>query len=449
MRAQRPTLIAVLAAIWLMLFSAPGAFATEYAEAQRPYNWGNKLYPRQSAELKAAIEKECMRADYAVSCTFEYGAEVWYTSDSNFDKWKWLGTTVLKIQPPGRPEQVITTSGIFGQIYTLCPWDNWSTIINSTAPYCQRNDTAETDCEQCKRNTPAKAVPPSVGNPIFPSNRVKHEVRVDYENAKGTLRFVRTYRSDRNGWANNYQSSLLDLKVPRTPEDLPVGACYLERDPSTFGRHCYPYIAMGTTNDIALRRGGERARYFSSGAQFSPAADVKDRLTPQADSAGTQVGWQVRNGNSEALESYDLSGRLITSTALNGQVTTFTYSDASTPKEIAPKAGLLIRVTDAFASSLAFSYDAGGNLTTMTDPAGGTYAYAYDVNGNLSTVTYPDGKTITYLYNETGLTSPSMTNALTGIIDENNSRYATFTYIGTQALSTQHAARRRRRQVCG
>jgi YD repeat-containing protein len=43
------------------------------------------------------------------------------------------------------------------------------------------------------------------------------------------------------------------------------------------------------------------------------------------------------------------------------------------------------------------------------------------------------------LYNETGMASPQMPTALTGIIDENGSRYATFTYKGYEAVTTEHA----------
>ena len=147
----------------------------------------------------------------------------------------------------------------------------------------------------------------------------------------------------------------------------------------------------------------------------------------------------MKNGDTQATEIYDLTGHLLSSTALNGQVTTFTYSDGTTSTSIAPTPGLMVQVTDAFGASLHFTYDTQGRLATMSDPAGGVYAYAYDANNNLTSVTYPDQKSISYLYNEAGLATPSMTAALTGIIDENNTRYATFTYKNYYAASTEHA----------
>ncbi|MEK6536430.1 MAG: hypothetical protein AABZ63_02955, partial [Actinomycetota bacterium] len=63
----------------------------------------------------------------------------------------------------------------------------------------------------------------------------------------------------------------------------------------------------------------------------------------------------------------------------------------------------------------------------MTDPAGGVYSYAYDASNNLITASYPDARIRTYLYGEPGLSLwPPYT--LTGIIDENGDRFATWKY---------------------
>src|ERR1019366_3552512 len=71
----------------------------------------------------------------------------------------------------------------------------------------------------------------------------------------------------------------------------------------------------------------------------------------------------------------------------------------------------------------------------MTAPDGGIYAYAYDKFGNLISVTYPDKTVRQYVYENT--TYP---NFLTGIIDENGIRFATFAYDAKgRAISSQHA----------
>jgi len=80
----------------------------------------------------------------------------------------------------------------------------------------------------------------------------------------------------------------------------------------------------------------------------------------------------------------------------------------------------------------------------MIDPSGGIYSYAYSTttpDANLTSITYPDGKVKTYVYGELAYTAKvSQPNALTGIIDENNVRYATFQYDASgRAVSTEHA----------
>jgi YD repeat-containing protein len=71
----------------------------------------------------------------------------------------------------------------------------------------------------------------------------------------------------------------------------------------------------------------------------------------------------------------------------------------------------------------------------MTVPDGGGYAYAYSSAGNLASVTYPSGAQRQYVYE-----NASFPNFLTGIIDENGQRFATWAYdLGGRAVSSQHA----------
>lgn len=77
----------------------------------------------------------------------------------------------------------------------------------------------------------------------------------------------------------------------------------------------------------------------------------------------------------------------------------------------------------------------------MTDPPGGIYRFGY-VNGDkLGSVTFPDAKVRAYVYNEPTYTGgANLPRVLTGIIDENNGPFATFSYDAQErALSTEHA----------
>jgi YD repeat-containing protein len=71
----------------------------------------------------------------------------------------------------------------------------------------------------------------------------------------------------------------------------------------------------------------------------------------------------------------------------------------------------------------------------MTMPDGSVYTYAFSSSGNLIAVTYPGGAQRQYLYENT-----SFPNALTGIIDENGQRFASWTHDARgRAISSQHA----------
>jgi YD repeat-containing protein len=112
--------------------------------------------------------------------------------------------------------------------------------------------------------------------------------------------------------------------------------------------------------------------------------------------------------------------------------------------------GLLIRVTDSAGNNLLLGYDNAGRIVKATDPSGGQYTYTYGgppTSGNLTSVKYPDGKTRTYLYGEAANVSAtpnagvSYAHALTGIIDENGTRYASWTYDAAgRATSSEHGA---------
>ena len=181
------------------------------------------------------------------------------------------------------------------------------------------------------------------------------------------------------------------------------------------------------------------------------------------DTSGNPTGWTYANENDE-VERYDALGKLITLTNRAGLVQTLSYSDGTA---VAPNggvvldatgtattatlpAGKLIRVSDIAGHPLNFGYDTTGRVVKMTDPAGGTYLYTYSgplLTDNLTTVTYPDGKIRTYLYGETANVSAtpaagiSYTHALTGILDENGTRYASWTYDANGlATSSEHGA---------
>ena len=441
--------------------------ATTYVQAKKVYLGGSAYFTDHDAAADSYAKEHC--GAYGQSdCRGSYTSEYYNASLSN---WWWTGTEtylITTLNPPNPPVVKGYAVNIGNFITFECPSGFTAYDLPHGAGLCSAPDQPDppppppppSDCNCSAGGSPppppvlgappadppleSDAVPsanPSVGNPILPSTGVKEQVETDYSNASGTLSFVRTYRSNAKRWEHNYSSFAASLSAPTAYAQNGTG-CYLAVSSSSHLPYCYPYASVGTTNDIGLRRAGGNMLYFSSGNSFKPRADINDRISPSLDAGGVQNGWTVVNGQTEAVESYDLNGLLLSSTGRNGRITTYTYSDTHTAPAIAPSAGLLLTVTDVFGHQLSFSYTSTGLMNTMADPAGGVYQYAYDSKNNLTSVTYPDGKVRRYVYNEPANTANrDQPFALTGIIDENNNRYATFKYaaIGS-AISTEHAA---------
>ena len=225
------------------------------------------------------------------------------------------------------------------------------------------------------------------------------------------------------------------------------------------------YASNGTISTATVKRKGGKQYYFNlSGSTFVGDADVTGELIRLGvDANGNATGWTYHNEHDE-LETYDAAGKLLSITNKAGLTQTLTYSDGTdgvssgnggfvldatgvATTAILP-ASKLIRVTDPEGRSLQFGYDAAGRVVKLTDPAGGTTLYGYSgplFTDNLTTVTRPDGTTRTYLYGEAANVSAtpdagvSYAHALTGIIDENGTRYASWTYDAAgRATSSEH-----------
>ncbi|MBU1482173.1 MAG: hypothetical protein KKH12_10940 [Gammaproteobacteria bacterium] len=175
-----------------------------------------------------------------------------------------------------------------------------------------------------------------------------------------------------------------------------------------------------------LREGGRNFTFELVGGVWVADADKTEKLVQLPNASG----WQYTSAD-DTVERYDTTGRLQSITNRAGLTQTLTYTAD----------GRLQTVTAPDGKQLTFDYDASGRISTLTDPAGGIYHYAYDANNNLTQVTYPDAKSKQYLYGEAAYTAgASLPNVLTGIIDENGVRYASYWYDTTgRAVKEEHA----------
>jgi YD repeat-containing protein len=221
-------------------------------------------------------------------------------------------------------------------------------------------------------------------------------------NSNAALTFGRYYNAQLNGgsrlgfnWLNDFQSQIVTTST----------------------------TSITGSQLVMVRANGLRLPFTYNGTAWLSDADVRDTLTELKNGGGTRIGWAYTVDATSEVENYNVTGKLFSISSRDGSVLTLTYSGAGTPVTIAPIGGLLITVMDSMGRSLNFTYDASNRISTMTNPEGGVYSYAYGTNNNLVSATYPDNAMKTYHYE-----NASFPNALTGVTDENNSRYMTYTY---------------------
>jgi len=300
----------------------------------------------------------------------------------------------------------------------------------TNAAPCGRDD-ARTGDASCATEATQRC--PWVSNPIQPALANKFQVETDYAGfGPFPLRFTRTYNS--------------------------IGVLTARLGPQW--RHSYDGTvrpATGQAPAIAdvVRPDGGQIRFTQQGALWVSEADIADRLVQLSDVWGQPRGWELRLAADDRVETYDGVGKLLSIAQRGGLTQRLTYSTGSATRYPAtapactppagaslPASGLLWCVTDAFGRQLHFSYDSSNRLAKLFDPAGGQTLYAYSATSFLTSVTTPDAAVRTYHYNEAAHTAgANLPYALTGITDENNSRFATFGYNSEgRAVSSEHAS---------
>jgi RHS repeat-associated protein len=294
------------------------------------------------------------------------------------------------------------------------------TSINPTEN-CQYRPTDEQVVGDKNLGHPTDYCP--VGNPINQLTGNKFELSVDYQAERwsgslGGLSLQRTYNSQDSrsgnrfghGWRSNVEQRIV------TSAD-------------SFTR-----IGMQRADGRVLRFIGRLG--LGSEESYLPEKDVNDNLI----SLGQGRGWKYLVAADQSTEIYSPLGFLLSITSREGLTRHYNYSDADTPASIAPREGLLLSITEA-GGSLSFTYNSQARITQATIGTGQTIRYGYDSDGRLHTVTWPDGNTRTYLYNEPAHTEgANLPTALTGILDENGMRYATYQYDSSgRAVSSEHA----------
>ncbi|WP_211251797.1 hypothetical protein, partial [Andreprevotia chitinilytica] len=190
--------------------------------------------------------------------------------------WHWVTqVSIANNLPP-----ILEESGII--LHAECPAYfqlKFDVVVpyQSNRAYCVMLDPAEPDCDSCNN-------PPKAGNPILPSTGLKQQIETDYQGGSGnTLRFTRTYRSDRNTWSNNYAVTGIDYANIQANLNAingvwPDNACYPGFGTTTGQSWCFHYMAnadqsgVALANDFAVQRGADRILNFGTATSLAPAA---------------------------------------------------------------------------------------------------------------------------------------------------------------------------------
>lgn len=244
-----------------------------------------------------------------------------------------------------------------------------------------------------------------IGNPITINIGNKFETATDFEtDGQDSLSFIRYYNS-------------------QLPQRSFLGYAWRSNFDRGF-RYNGGTIPESTVVWFIRPDGSVYSFSNASGAWVSSDSDINATLTSLGSS-----GW-ILTDDHDNIETYTLSGQLSSIKTRSGYEQDLNYDTN----------GNLISVADSFGRTLTFTI-ANGSIRTMTDPDGNVYTYNYQSlvtpSDQLVGAVFPGSgsPTVQYVYENT-----SYPYALTGVIDENGNRYATWSYdANLRATNSQHA----------
>lgn len=272
------------------------------------------------------------------------------------------------------------------------------TMMRQRGVECPKSYRSRTSNGALQCYLPGETVCP-VANPVSPTSGAKLQVEVDYRpSGASQLEFVRRYSS-----IGRYRPTGLTMSGIAAADE------FLADD---YWRHNYDrrlHLVTGNAQLLAVahREDGSVRSFDQTGRQIENRTGAGDKLA-----SASGGNWQLTLAN-RSVETYSSTGRLLSIRSSAGQLTTMNYNGN----------GKLGTVTGPFGHELQFAYDTSGRLTSLTLPDNSVIQYGYDTSNRLTNVTYPDTTSKTYHYEDnTGRW------LLTGITDQINQRYSTYTY---------------------
>lgn len=242
-------------------------------------------------------------------------------------------------------------------------------------------------------------------NPIIPSSGEKILRRQDVlDLSPHNLNFILIYRTK---WKDSPQSNLGSMWSHNHGANL-------RQDLNDFS---------GNALTVQLADGAQRKFVRASATDVWINASHADQLISTTTASGSPA-WKYISAKDDSHwvftppASNVEPGQLQSMRQRNGWTYIYTYEPD----------GKLKKVTNHFGRTLQFAYHVSGLLASVAGPDGKTTRYTWDQNKRLISVAPPsesnlEQKYITYVYEDS-----TWLQYITGIIDENNLRYGTFTY---------------------
>ena len=240
------------------------------------------------------------------------------------------------------------------------------------------------------------------GNPVNAATAEKTQTERDHAGfGPHPLAFTRTYRSGRAASSASAE------------EPLPVNASL-----GTGWSHNLAISLVLEGDSARIDAGdGTGAAFTRQGAAWTPLTGA-DQLAP--DPAGGMRYTRAADGE---IWRFDAAGKLLTQTRPNGWVMSWSYVG-----------NRVYKVRNQYGRTVSLYY-AQGRLSYITFPDGQTLGLSYDAQGRPAQALYTLGRTRQYHYED-----PALPWALTGLIDENGQRLATYAYDAEgRAVRTERA----------
>lgn len=314
-----------------------------------------------------------------------------------------------------------------GRCRTSCGLNQY--LQNGYYPgYCKDKKESLDDIDPDAGRPNACAGQPSSGNPINTATGSKYQYEADLPWGPGLV-FGRSYNSldalkrvDRGlgiGWSAHALPRIEAVYLSPAAMNLPIPS---DMDPDW----TWPKSSDTTPRLVYYRL----VRPDGASVAFGPDGQIRDASNKfHLLITITAAGFTVQDDQS--IETYSSDGLITQRREIGDNTLRYTYLG-----------GVLSQISDAGNRSIGFTYDATvpNRIIAVTRQDGVKVSYQYDTLNRLTQVTRADGNTRRYVYEMNSTSALPLYFLLTGIVDENGQRFATWTYNSQgQALSSEHA----------